>query len=45
MRIKDVQYISTSHSWSTQVGIPSDSGAMFNLDVLKAVQIWGIVNE
>ena len=36
MRIKDVQYI--------YIGIPSDPGVVFDLDVLKAIRISGIVN-
>ena len=36
---------SNSHSWSTQVGIPSDAGAVFDLDVFKVIRISGIVNE
>ena len=36
---------SNSHCWSTRVGIPSDPGAVFDQDVLKAIQISGILNE
>ena len=35
---------SNSHSWSTRVGMPSDPGAVFDLDVFKAIRISGIVN-
>ena len=36
---------SNSHSWSTRVGIPSDPGEVFDLDVFNAVRISGIANE
>ena len=34
-----------SHNRSTRVGIPTDPGAVFDLDVIRAVRISGIVNE
>ena len=38
-------FSSNSHSWSAQVGMLSDPGAVFDIDVLKAIRISEIVNE